>query len=332
MRKTIFILVLHLVALSSCHWNGEGGKAADVDIKIARYDRLQYEYVTMNSFSALQKMNTDYPQATKLLIEDVLAIGKVNDTNINDRMLEYYADSTLLTLMCDAEEAFKDLSWIEEKLNKGFKRLKKEVPTLPVPRFYAQISALNQSVVVGDSILGFSIDKYMGTDYSLYKRFYYDYQCRTMNPDRIVPDCFTFYLLSHYPLSWQPGRTLLDMIMHRGKINWVVTHVLGYESFEEEMGYDNQEAQWCKEHKEALWETMLRNGHLYATDPLVVRTYIRMDPFIPIMGEKTPASIGIWMGIQLVDEYMKKHPDMTIKDLLLATDYRQMLTDTNFKP
>ena len=31
--------------------------------------------------------------------------------------------------------------------------------------------------------------------------------------------------------------------------------------------------------------------------------------------------IGVWMGILLIDEYMKKHPDMTIKDLLAKTDY-----------
>ena len=153
-RKIIFILVGCLVALSSCQWDGKSGNTADVDVRVARYDRLQYEYVTMNSFSALQKMNTDYPQVTKLLIEDVLAIGEVDDMKINDRMLEYYSDSTLLTLMHDAEEKFKDLGWVEEKLTKGFKRLKKEVPALFVPHFYAQIAALNQSVVVGDSILG----------------------------------------------------------------------------------------------------------------------------------------------------------------------------------
>ena len=126
MRKIIFILVVCLVALSSCQWDGKSGNTADVDVRVARYDRLQYEYVTMNSFSALQKMNTDYPQVTKLLIEDVLAIGEVDDMKINDRMLEYYSDSTLLTLMHDAEEKFKDLGWVEEKLTKGFKRLKKE--------------------------------------------------------------------------------------------------------------------------------------------------------------------------------------------------------------
>ena len=162
-RKVILIC---LVALSSCHWNGgKSSDSAELNIKVARYDRLLFEYVTMNNLSALQKMNTDFPQATKLLIEDVLAIGEVDDNKINDRLMEYYADTTLLVLIQDAEEKFKDMGWIEKKLTK-------EVPSLPVPHFYAQLSALNQSVVVGDSIVGFSIDKYMGADYPLYKRFY----------------------------------------------------------------------------------------------------------------------------------------------------------------
>lgn len=63
-RKVIFILVC-LVALSSCHWNGgKSSDSAELNIKVARYDRLLFEYVTMNNLSALQKMNTDFPQAT----------------------------------------------------------------------------------------------------------------------------------------------------------------------------------------------------------------------------------------------------------------------------
>ena len=46
MRKIIFILVVCLVALSSCQWDGKSGNTADVDVRVARYDRLQYEYVT----------------------------------------------------------------------------------------------------------------------------------------------------------------------------------------------------------------------------------------------------------------------------------------------
>lgn len=153
-----------------------------------------------------------------------------------------------------------------------------------------------------------------------------------MSPERILPDCLTFYLLSEYPYPWAPGRTLLDVMMHRGKINWVVAQVLGYDSFEEEMGYDGEETEWCRKNKAALWQEMIANGHLYATDPLVVRSYIRKDPYIPILGEKTPPGIGVWMGIHLVDKYMRTHGETSIKDLLEMTDYRQMLAEVDFEP
>lgn len=121
----------------------------------------------------------------------------------------------------------------------------------------------------------------MGADYPLYKRFYYDYQCRSMEPDRIVPDCFTFYLLSQYPLPWQPGRTLLDMIMHRGKINWIVAHILGYESFEKEMGYSEDEAEWCRKNKTSLWKTMVEMVIYMLPIPLLyVLIYARIPLFL----------------------------------------------------
>ena len=62
-------------------------------------------------------------------------------------------------------------------LNKGFRKLKKEVPGTKVPFVYSQISAFNESIILVDTLLGISLDKYMGEDYPLYKRFYYDYQC-----------------------------------------------------------------------------------------------------------------------------------------------------------
>lgn len=99
------------------------------------------------------------------------------------------------------------------------------------------------------------------------------------------------------------------------------------------MGYDEKEAEWCRKNKSALWQGMLDNGHLDATDPLIVRSYIRKDPFIPIMtGERIPSSIGVWMGILLIDEYMKTHDDVTINDLLNDTDYRRILSEVDFKP
>lgn len=99
-----------------------------------------------------------------------------------------------------------------------------------IPMIYTQISAFNESIVLSDSVLGISLDKYMGEDYPLYKRFYYNYQRRTMRPDRIVPDCLVFYLMSQYPFPMDYSRTLLDVMMHYGKsimwynICWTIPH------------------------------------------------------------------------------------------------------------
>ena len=38
----------------------------------------------------------------------------------------------------------------------------------------------------------------------LYKKYYYANQRRSMSPEYIVPDCFTFYLLGQYPFcGWK---------------------------------------------------------------------------------------------------------------------------------
>src|SRR3712207_8314604 len=57
---------------------------------------------------------------------------------------------------------FRSMDDINSSLEKVFGNLKEWLPTLPIPRVYAQIGALDQSIVVGDKMIGISLDKYMG--------------------------------------------------------------------------------------------------------------------------------------------------------------------------
>lgn len=326
MIRIVSILLLSIIAFSACRPDKQKGDALfDKEIKVFRYDRLQYEAAALNSFSALQKMNMEYPQATKLLIEDVLMIGNVSDADINERLCAYYSDSILMQLMRDAESKFKNMAPVEKGLTEAFRILKKEIPSFPVPKVYAQVSALNQSVVVGDSLLGFSIDKYLGEDYPLYERYYYAYQRRTMNPDRILPDCLTSYLYSLYPFQWLTEyRALFDIIMYRGKIHWVVSRLLKSKSYEDFLGYTEEEALWCRKNKKVLWEWMVNQGHLWSKDPMVIRAYTHPDPSMVFKGEKIPPLIGVWIGMELTDLYMKQHPELTMDELLSRIDFRDI--------
>lgn len=334
-RKNYILLVLLSLLFASCRV-GKAEPVADPmeeeGISVVRYDKLLDEYVRFNSFSALQKMNLEYSLPTKLLIEDVLAIGQVSDDHIFQRLKTFYSDTTLIRLIEDVETRYPELGSVEKELTKGFGKLQKEVPDIMIPMIYTQISAFNESIVLSDSVLGISLDKYMGEDYPLYKRFYYGYQRRTMRPDRIVPDCLVYYLMSQYPFPMDYSRTLLDVMMHFGKINYVVQHLLDYSSSEEALGYSDVEREWCKENQQQMWRYILEKDHLHATDPMVVRQYTRPAPFTNTLGENAPSMVGTWIGTKIITSYMKHHKKTTLRQLLEMNDYERMFTESRFNP
>lgn len=333
MKLRISLLIIWISMLfASCGLStGNGTEQKEEEISVLRYDKLLGEYVRSNSFSAMQKLTMDYRMPTKILIEDVLAIGTVKDDTIAQRLQKFYSDTTLIRLMGDVEAKFPNLEEVEKGLTKGFKKLKKEVPDTKVPFIYSQVSAFNESIVLVDSLLGISLDKYMGEDYPLYKRFYYDYQCRSMRPERIVPDCFVFYLLSRYGMVYHEGTCLIDLMLHSGKINYVMQNLLGYDNIGEAMGYSKEENAWCRENEQAIWDYICSNDHLHARDPMVIRYYMKPAPAVEMLGGRAPALIGTWIGARIVASYMKKHKDMKLKDLLDFTDYHRMLDESNYK-
>lgn len=333
MRNLLTLLLLLACLLSGCRMDERFMEQnGDKAVPILRYDRLQSEYVRFNSLPALQRMNTQHPQVTQILIEDILALGQVSDDNINVKLQAFYSDTTLVKLMEDIEARFADLSELEKQLGKGFKKLHKAVPELDIPKVYTQVSALNESIIVVDSLVGISLDKYMGTDYPLYERYYYKHQLRSMRPDRIAPDCFSFYLMANYPIPATSRRTLLDIMIHFGKINYVVKELMGYATSEETMGYSDEETLWCVENKEKVWQYMLSNKQLHTTDPMVIRRYTRPMPQISFFGPNSPGLIGTWMGMEIVTAYMKHNKKVTLNELLHTTNYELMLEQSGFAP
>ena len=234
--KNIFkytqLLAAILLICSACELKFKPNEETDTAVlSVQRYDRLESRYLTTGDFSALQQMNTDYPIETRTLIEKMLQLGTVTDANISNRFLMFYQDSTLQTLIADAEAEYANMDDINKQLKESFERLNAWLPELQHPSFYAQIGALDQSIVVGEHSVGISLDKYMGSEYPLYKKFYSSQQRASMTRSYIVPDCLTFYLLSIYPMDDFESRSQLDRDLHMGKIMWVANKALNKEIF-----------------------------------------------------------------------------------------------------
>ncbi len=203
-----------------------GDEDHNARIEVLRYDRLESRYLTTSDFSALQRMNTEFPVETRTLLEKVLQIGEVNDPEISSKFLRFFQDSTLLTLISDTEAEYANMDDLNKGLNAAFDYLKEQIPGLSIPRVYAQIGALDQSIIIGDKSIGICLDKYMGENYPLYEKYYSYQQRESMTRSYIVPDCVTFYLLSLYPIQDFERRTQLEHDLHMAKVMWVTNQAL----------------------------------------------------------------------------------------------------------
>lgn len=223
---SLFAAVIIVVAFTSCNLSLWQDKDNDCNIKIERYDRLQSRYLTTGDFSALQSMNTSYPMETRMLIENILQIGTVDQPNINETLLKFFQDTTLQAILTEAETQYANTEDLSEELTKAFKALRKEIPEIPIPVFYTQIGALSQSIIVGDGKVGICLDKYLGREYPTYRKYYHDHQIESMTREYIVPDCLTFYLISLYPLGDFENVAQKNRDEHIGKIFWIVNKIL----------------------------------------------------------------------------------------------------------
>jgi hypothetical protein len=227
MGKIYGILVALMLLCIGCQWQLKPNDADTEEqrVSIQRYDRIESLYLTTGDYSALQQMNTVYPTQTRMLLEDVLQLGKVNDRDINSKFLFFFQDSTLQMMLSDVQHEFADMDDVNQELAASFERLKEELPDMEVPVIYTQIGSFDQSIVVGNNSLGISLDKYLGTDYPFYVTHYSEEQRQLMVRSMIVPDCLAFYILSLYPLPYKYQQLQHERDHHMGKIQWVVNQM-----------------------------------------------------------------------------------------------------------
>ncbi len=261
MRKIYGILLMLMVLCIGCQWQLKPNDADNQQVSIQRYDRIENLYLTTGDYSAMQQLNANYPNQTRMLLEDVLQLGRVNDQDINNKFLRFFQDSTLQTMLSDVQREFANIDDISTELSSSFLRLKEELPEMVIPEVYTQVSSFDQSIVVGNNTLGISLDKYLGVDYPFYVTHYTEDQRRMMVRSMIVPDCLGFYILSLYPLSSEQMSSQVARDRHMGKIQWIVNKVTDRLVFNNTHVY--KIAEFMKKNSAVTVEQLLRRSDVF---------------------------------------------------------------------
>ena len=300
-------------------------------VVINRLDKLETDFILNESSVSMQEMALAYPEEARILIEDVLRIGSVDDRDIESKLKSYFTtNSARLQLIKDVSRKYDNLGVYGKQLKNAFTKLQAEIPGMHIPQFYAQISGFNQSIVVGDSILGISLDKYMGTDYEPYSQFYYQRQIDQMRPSHIVGDCLYFWLESKNPPRFSKEVPLLDVLLHFGKINWIVWHILGDDFRSGKKLYYLKSGKSSEGEWEEMASKLLSKDVLTLTDEQAIHYILFGMP-----GKKYPKfkglqGVGVPAGMKIIDDYMRLHPQCTLQQLLAEDNSAHILQGAGY--
>ncbi len=297
-------------------------------LKIHRFDEVLYQYLENSEDRMVY--SDEYKPFLEVFGKQVLRIGATDSIGFDGRLHQFFSEPALHQLYQDELRRFEVIDAYEKELASGISLLLTVFPELKSPTVYMHVSGLNQNVVVTDSLLSISADKYLGSEYPLYREFFYDYERQQMSPDRIVPDYLLGFLMANFPFDGNED-VLLDRIVYEGKLRYILSQILSQRDEWEYVGYTKEQYEWCMQNQSRIWKSILEHKHLYTPDYLITSQYLKPAPYTAFLPAESPGRVGIWLGYQIVVSLMKHHPEIPLSELMQMKDAQELLKLSRYK-
>lgn len=252
-----------------------------------------------------------------------------------ERLYNFITDPVIRELFNDTAEQFDDLNFLKESLERSFRFHLYHFPDSELPELYTYISGVDYVSPVkysGDHLV-IGLDNYLGSDYPLYEKLGIPrYLAFWMRPERIVVDVMLAMADQRLAEHASVPETLLDHMIYYGKRQFILDCLLPRMHDTLKVAFTGNRFEWMKQYSGYAWTYKLDNNLLYSTDPRVIIQFTGEAPFTSAFGRDSAPRTGVWLGWQIVREYMRRNPGMGLIELLEEEDARKILTGARYRP
>ena len=305
-----------------------------VEIAIVRFDSAQLAMSPNNVRAGIEQLYAEYEEFMPLFVEGILRLPTEDTAYLCEMYTRFLTDTVMGFSQTNAlaQEKFANVDSLQEILNNGFSRLHYLYPDWEIPsKIYLFVSGFNSSVMYYENIMGVGVDMYLGSDYPYYNQVVYNYQKQTMRKECVAGDLLSMYLAYHVAYNSKHNR-LLDHLIFRGKQMFLLSQLLPDEPAWEIIGYSKEQWDWCETYEQAIWNRIMEKRDLFKTESGVRASYLNEGPFTAEISQESPGRLGIWVGWQIVNSYMRNNEHVTIQELMSEGDAQKLLEESFYKP
>ena len=300
--------------------------ADTLEVKVLRYDQDLFAMDRARIPEELHRLTAKYPRfIDSTAWKDPRYIRQITD---------FLDDPYIQEIHRDVDKAFPSLDSVEAQLKKALSIYRYYLPEAQLPVFYGVVAGIDPSapfVLYVDNEIIINLDWYLGRDYKYYKDYRIPQYIREECERKYIPlDCFR-RAIAYLHLPQKTPVTLLDYMIDEGKIIYFTELMFPETSVADVIGYSDEHFEWAQKYQADVWNYLIENDLLFSKDEDPIRRLVQEAPFSNPF-KNSPGRIGAFIGWRIIVNYMEKHPEISLNQLMKETDSRTILDKSGYKP
>jgi hypothetical protein len=333
--KHLLFLFLFAMLIVSCEENPFKNidvSGSEVKVRSKHLENDVFAVDFSQPATARQTLYQNYGEFICRYVRDLLKVGPCGDDTTFYYMQGFAMDQSILRIKDAIAGKFtsSDFEKWDNEFSDALTRWHYFFPDSVVPSIVYMNSGLNYQAFATDSSIGIGVDCYLGKDHPLIKEVPSDAM-----PQYVKDDFESKFLVSNGIRDWiymrtvfyDDGNDLLSKIIFEGKRMFLLDVLLPEVADSIKMNWSSEQMLWAESNEGQVWEELARQEVLFETKPLDINKWTDPAPFTNFgkIPTESPGQLGIWMGWNVVRDYMMQNKELTLQQLLNEKNYQKML-------
>ncbi|HPW66793.1 MAG TPA: hypothetical protein PLY32_05635 [Salinivirgaceae bacterium] len=327
------IAFICLFTLFSCNNNPFDIKLNDkVEINVTRLDSAMFEPDYESVVSNIDKFYVEYPDIFDIFMRRIARVGGPETRNFIDYLRLFLRNPEIRESYDSIKVVYGNFSKQKDEIEKAFSYIKHYIPDFQIPEIYTVVSGFNESILMTDSAITISLDKFLGQNSIFYERVSVPrYMRKRSNPEQLPVEVVRNWAYTEFE-NLDSVYNMANVMIYHGKIMYLMDAAFPKYPDHLKISFTENDIIWAKKSEKYMWAYILDKKLLFNTDLREIKKYTDDAPFVAVFGDDSPGRIGCWIGWQIVRSYMKKHPNITVNELLNINDHHQILIESGYSP
>ncbi len=334
MKKSLAYLPI-LLLLISCGHDNLKVDVSNVEVPQITINRLEQDVFNMDTLhpdAAVSTLKKKYGSFFNSYISGVLNNGGMHDSSKAMKLKLFITDKDMRQAFADCQKEFPSTDNLKEEFSQSFKYFKHYFPAKHLPEVVTMMSGFNYSIVTLDSTLGIGLEMYLGTKNKFYPMLGLPlYKINFMTKENILPDAMRGWMLDEFPYMMNKN-DFLSQIIYMGKIMYLTDALTPALPDTLKTQYTNRQTQYSTQNEFNMWSYFIAQKLLYTTNQADIMKFTTDGPFTSAFSKEAPPRVGFWIGRQIIKQYLKTNPGVSLQQLMDEKDAQKILTRAKYKP